>query len=211
MIISKKHKFIILSVPKTGSTAMQFMFSTMLKGEVNCVYSNNRTKGGLRKHITAKELKNNIPGFDSYKKIAVVRNPWDYVVSWYAYTKRLPEGHKRSSVGKNFNQFLREMKHVWFNYPEPWRNKTWNVTQMSFVANKNNELLVDEIIRFEDMRRDGISETMKQVLNLDLGQSNVDKNTSERLEDYRDYYNYEEIEIVRKAMGIDIKTFGYEY
>jgi len=210
MIISEKYKFIILSVPKTGSTAMQHMFKVALDDEVRCVYRNNTSGVKLRSILPQQELKAKVDNYDSYKKIAVVRNPWDYVVSWYAYTRRLPKEHPRSSVDKDFNEFVKTMKHVWFNYPEPSRRKTWNITQMSFISNNANKILVDAVIRFEDLRKDGISKTMNKLLNIDLGED-VIKNDSQRSEDYRDYYNQEAIEIVRKAMSIDITTFDYEY
>ena len=211
MIISREHKFIILSVPKTGSTSMQHVFKNHFGKDVHCVYGNVNNAHGLRKHIPAKELRRKLKIFKPFKTIAVVRNPWDYVVSWYAYTRRLPKDHNRSSIGKDFNEFLKTMKHVWFNYPEPWRKKTWDVTQMTYVSDNDNNIIVDEIVKFEDLRKHGIPKTMSKILNIDMDLEDVNKNTSQRSEDYRDYYNDESIEIVNKTMGIDIKTFNYEY
>ena len=211
MIISYKHKFIILSVPKTGSTAMQHLFTKEFADDVKCIFGNMPDDNGLRKHITAKELRWKIKGFKDFKKIAVVRNPYDYVVSWYAYTNRLPKDNKRSSFGKNFNKFVKTMRHVWYNYPEPWRKKTWHISQIDFLTNKRGDMIVDEIIKFEDMKKNGIPTTFAPILEYTFKSENVIKNTSQRSEDYREYYDDETQEIVSKAMEIDIKTFGYEY
>ena len=80
--------------------------------------------------------------FASYLKFAVVRNPWDRLVSLFHYLE-----HARTT---DFNDFL-------FNhfYRALWRDMYWFVRpQSDFIFDPSGRPLVDNILRFETLDAD---------------------------------------------------------
>ncbi len=74
MIISKDHRFIFIAVPKTASSACEFVL---------------RRHGDFFKtirHMPAHNVKNHIgPDWSSYRSLAVIRHPVDWLHSWYKF------------------------------------------------------------------------------------------------------------------------------
>ena len=81
-MIIEKYKTIFVHIPKNAGTAIKGLF-------------NKDWDGGLKipsikinKHDTVHQIKLKAPElYDSFKKFAVVRNPYDRILSWYTYLK----------------------------------------------------------------------------------------------------------------------------
>ena len=74
-MISNEHKTIFVHIPKTAGTSVKGIFSKEHERPFP--------------HKTIHEIKEKNPKeYNSYKKFAVVRNPYDRMVSWYAFQKR---------------------------------------------------------------------------------------------------------------------------
>ena len=111
MILSHRHRFILLKTRKTGGTSLEIAVSKYLSGEdiVTPVApvdeavrqslgftgpQNHGPVAGERlsrfyNHMSAAEVRALVPAgtFDGYVKAAIVRNPFDYVVSWYYWER----------------------------------------------------------------------------------------------------------------------------
>ena len=224
MLISKKHKFIFVHVPKTGgSSIMKFLVQNLNAKEYMAIFENKThpkgKKKGLRKHIAAKEIKKKISHYSTYTSVAMVRNPWDLVVSWYSYVKRLPSINERSTKGLDFPYFVKNMKEVWNGYGEP-TNRMTGITQWDYVS-QNDNLIVDRILKYEDFKHIGferaitkefrryIKERGKMQWKPTQKMSNV--NASVRHPDYQRYYDKETRKIVAQAFKKDIEKFMYKY
>lgn len=164
--------------------------------------------------------------FISYKKFTVVRNPWDRMVSLYEYRKK--EGHETYIYGSDDYTFkewlmnpvvkgLRDEKILFdtdfykthFEYlgMEWYRiHKHW-LPQLNMISSKDDEILVDIVLEFENLENDWneLSKLAGKELT-PLARHNVTKKKN-----YRDYYDEETKDYVSKLYIKDIEAFDYEY
>lgn len=199
-MISNKHKFIFVHIPKTGGTSiMNSLGEYGLKQ-----YGHTRlSKIYLRENISEDKYK-------EYFKFATVRNPWDWVISHFSYIKMKKSywhsDDNSTKYGKhpdydfvknlNFKQFLKALQDK--------KIKSFYVnTPQSYWLDKD----IDYIIRFENLQKD-FSNVCKNI-----GIPNIvlpHENKSSRRE-YADYYDDEAIEIIKKIYWKDIERFNYEF
>jgi Sulfotransferase family len=98
MIISHKHKFIFVHVPKTGGTSITYSFLKHLDKKNDTILGclppydkisrENKIKGGLHKHSSASDVKKELGNiYSNYFSFAFVRNPYDLILSQYYWWK----------------------------------------------------------------------------------------------------------------------------
>lgn len=145
---------------------------------------------------------------DGYGSFAVVRNPWDRVVSRYFFAKKVIEVEKKEPVGKHkidsFEHFLNErfewgdMEYMWHRAIRGWYN------QKDYVTDKNGNLQCD-MIRFEKLNQDLCKyfniPTMSRARNV----------TALNPGTYKDIYTPETIQIVADWYKDDIDFFGFDF
>ena len=105
MIISRKHKFIFVHIPKVGGTSIKKCLLPFYdrKKELEKIPKGLRSSNVIaRKHAYAsvllQALGKNI--WRSYFKFAFVRNPWDWVVSIYHFIRINGRDPRQSEVLK---------------------------------------------------------------------------------------------------------------
>jgi hypothetical protein len=150
-------------------------------------------------HITAQELKANIPNnvFDAYYKFAFVRNPWDWQLSLYQFglkdTKHFQ--HKLFKSFKNFDEYL------------DWRIHNELKLQKSFIVDENNNFLVDFVGKFENLNQD-----FKAICNkINIPQQDLPHLNISKKAEYQSFYNTKTIAWVEEAFKDDIKLFNYKF
>jgi hypothetical protein len=86
MIVSHKYKFIFIATPKTGTTSIHRALQRYVSNDSDIVI--DQTIAG--KHQTALTIKKKLPQeqWDSYFKFGFVRNPFDWIASWYNFRSR---------------------------------------------------------------------------------------------------------------------------
>jgi len=168
-------------------------------------------------HFTAKETKEycyNKGGkffYDTAFKFAIVRNPFDWVVSLYEFIR-----------GNESHENYEEIKDMDFEAFCQWNvdsinSKKQNIngklnTLTEFLYDENRELLVDFVGRMETYDSD-VHTILKRlnvsskVLAMDIPKINI----SERKPDYRDYYNDESRKIIEEGFAEDLKNFNYQF
>lgn len=206
MIISNKHKFVFVAVPKTGTHSVRralrkhmgpddheqvrlFEQSALPWQELS------QLKHG---HIALRQLAPVIgdKAFTEYFKFAFVRNPFDRFVSYCAFIRREdgaferdPKAVMRAAIADPPN------RHILF------------APQSYFLTSFDGSIMADEIGRVEDMQvsydricaRLGIpSETLERA------------NTSNH-GDYRQYYDEDMIKGVSQLYAKDLDLFGYKF
>jgi hypothetical protein len=218
MILSKKYNFIFIHIWKTGGTSVR---ESLIKGihkrkfiqKLNVFYDRviaKLTRIYLNKpisfigilivpsHLSATELKNLIgeEKYNRYFKFAFVRNPWDFYISLYLYIRQSKKHPHHKIISKlSFGDFLEiQLKNNEFS-------------QKKMIYDKNGNLLVDYIGRFEN-----INDDFAKICNI-LGIENnlIHINKTKRSYNYRDYYDDYLRKKVAEIAKEDIETFNYEF
>lgn len=133
--------FVFLSMPKTGSTAIQRHFSR----HAEVLF---RQPPGM-KHMSAATFENTMaPWFDrfgrprsSYETVCLVRHPVDRAESWWRYRSRPAASADKSTGDLPFAAFAEQL--VAGDVP---LGTAWN-----FVTTMAGEVLVDRIYRYESL------------------------------------------------------------
>ena len=166
MLLFWKAKLVLLAVPKTGTTALE----AALLAHADTAILNPPEK----KHLTARRWRNQLaPFFENrgtrqIETMAIIREPRDWLGSWYRYRAR-PEisGSASSTAWMDFAQFVTG----WLSDPEPEYARVGR--QSRFVANAEGKIIVDHLFRYEDL--DQAVDFLQQRLGvtLDLGRRNI--------------------------------------
>lgn len=156
-------------------------------------------------HKTAQEKIDEV-GLERWSRrftFAIVRNPWDKVVSHYFYRVKTGQtGLWNSDV--TFGEWVERAYGE--KVPAYRDNEKMFMPQTSWVRSDDGELLVDYIGFFEDLE-DSFSEAMRRV-GLKVSLPHL-KSTTRR--DYRDYYDERSREIVAQCFAEDIEKFNYRF
>ena len=156
-------------------------------------------------HKTALEIIEEIgrKNWDRKLTFTVIRNPWDKVVSHYHYRVKTNQTNLRD----NPIEFKEWVERTYGNqdvhyYDDP----KMFMPQMNWITDKNGNILVDEIIHFENLD-DEFNEVLEK-----LGKNTTLPHVkSSNRGNYREYFDEETIEIVRSWFERDIERFGYQF
>ncbi len=144
MLIFPDLKLIYIRVPKTGSNSFFHAMKNRHKSVVPNQEELNKRRSwselpppriSLYEHFTANQARQLIPKevWDSYEKIAFVRNPYDWVVS--LYDQRGIDSVLGEDESKPFPEFLRNLK----------------LTPFTWFLDGDEKMLIDTIYRMEDI------------------------------------------------------------
>ena len=79
-MIIEEHKAIFIHIPKNAGTSIKDFFNRSDKFCIPLIKIN--------KHDTIHQIKLKAPKlYNSFRKFAIVRNPYDRTLSWYSYLK----------------------------------------------------------------------------------------------------------------------------
>jgi hypothetical protein len=151
MIISHKHKFIFIAVPKTGSQTVRKLFRSFLdeNDEEQCSLldlkrsSIPEIRNMVHGHQTAKEIKNAVGEkiFNEYFKFAFVRDPIQRFISTYFFLKRNHRYIEEPTYENLYDFYMKS------------HNKLHLLPQHNFIYGDKGELLVDYIGYTCDMNK----------------------------------------------------------
>jgi hypothetical protein len=205
MIISHKHKFIFIAVPKTGTTSIEAKLNPF--NEVLELSREVMARRSLNiKHITLENLKAHTnKNLDSYFSFSFCRNPWDRHLSIFKYYKKSIKKWEKKCPPQWFEHYQRYTNLVggfqYFNDFVKSRPR-WVELQTHWLS-KN----IDFIGRMENIQTD---------FNIICDKIGIDRLKLDHLnksneKDYREVYNEESIDIVAKAYKKDIDYLGYKF
>jgi len=185
-MISDKYKCIFVHIIRSGGRSI----SRALPADV-------RKRYGLGPHARSSMFVARLGSrvWKSYFTFSFVRNPWDKMVSQYAYN------HDRFvPYGTTFKDYLRM-----FEAGE--KISSLNPVQSPWICNRRGKLLVDFVGRFESIR----SDYRKVCLKIGFRPKNLRHVGKSKHRHYTEYYDDETISIIEKCFERDIKMFGYSY
>lgn len=199
MPISDNLKLIFVHIPKNAGTSI----------------TNNKlaefSNGG---HFTAEEIKQRHPKkWEEYFKFAVIRNPWDRVVSNYEYA-RMEKSYWHSSDNStpypphSDYSILKDMSfeqcvNLLYKNIHSLNHEGWK-PQYVWISDKSNNIIIDKFFYYENLEND--EDFSKIIPNLD--KINL---TTKKSNNYKDYYNDDLINKVSEIYKNDIKLFNFNY
>jgi len=143
MMMFWKARLVMLAVPKTGTQA----YEAALGDRADMVI---RHPPGA-KHVTAQGFRRKLlpfldpDGRQGLETLAVIRDPLDWLGSWYRYRSRPQlDGQRNSTAGRSFDEFVEA-------YLTPAPPAFARVgSQARFASNKAGEVIVDHLFAYED-------------------------------------------------------------
>jgi sulfotransferase famil protein len=188
VLVSVRHKFAFVHVPRTGGTSVE----AALSGAIGC------DSGGMLGHTTAWSARDILASrgntaWDRYFTCGFVRNPWERMVSYHCHTLTNRWSGARQITFENF-----------LGIGDGWRGKE---QQATFLCGHDDRPLVTFVGRYERIEED------YGVVCRHLG---IDPPPLRRLNasvhgDYRDYYNAGTQATVARQHARDIEIFGYRF
>jgi len=190
-VIIPQYNSIFVHIPKTGGTSIQRWLLDNINAHV--------TKGS--KHHSLDLLEQRYGKFNF--SFAVVRNPWDWCVSWYFFRRdralrRIKNPKNKGKFNTEYNQKILKDFEKGFEY----FIKTTNLKPQSYRVQG-----VDYVIKLENIYKDIIP--IKERFSIEAELPYLNKSTREK--DYKNYYTSTSKNIVAEKFNDDIIKFGYEF
>lgn len=160
----------------------------------------------FRKHLTAKEIINVVgqKKWNNAFKFAVIRNPWDKVVSQYKHNVKnnvTNMAKKKISFKEWVSCTYGKNKGKYYYYrPQMF------LPQVEWLKDFEGKIDVNKIIRFENLT-DGMNSVFK-TLGITQKLPHINKTSKTN---FRDYYDEESRQIISDWFHEDIDIFGYKY
>ncbi len=207
MLISKRHRFIFIHIYKNAGTSITMALKPFVLHKwqwwINWEFKKRKfplwfDPQPFAAHVKASEIiqTRGQTAFDSFFSFAIIRNPWDWQVSYYNFVLKDPKHYEYESISgfENFGSYIR------------WRCKNPVLLQKDFIYSGDGKLLVSFVGRYENLDTDFAEICRRIGISCALPKLNV-SNTKP----YRQYYTDEARELVRTAFAADIDLFGYEF
>lgn len=211
-IIINPIKATFIHIPKTGGNSI----TTWLRDHTDSRITKKMQHARLQEvidrdqHVLGPQKREDL-GF----VFCVVRNPWDYMVSWYTFEKMLIEERikfvkeypdpatRRKAKWKSYNLEDLEKKLEYFNKGfENWLPNSKYDTQHSWAKD------CDAVFRLENINED--FKIIQQKVNCFEPLQTLNKTKNRKT--YQTYYTSQElIDFVADKYKVDIDTYGYDF
>lgn len=218
MILSIRHRFLFVHVPKTAGTALAAALAPFHEGPRRTLWRSVMRRlpvveppgrAYLRKHETAADIRAKLSPavFEGFFRFACVRHPYDHAVSHYEFMKefRIPSvARKVGAMG--FADYLR------YRMKPPFWNDTFFARlpdQAHFLIDGQGRLLVDRLLRYETLAAD----FARLAEDLGLGAMALPRINETRARADRKplsaYYDAEAKALADRLYARDFALFGY--
>ena len=208
MLLSESKRFLFVHVQKTAGTSITGLLApyalTPPASRWNKIVSDlglrrDWRRFHFRRHAPLARAERVLPAdlFGSLFKFAFVRNPWERLVSWYAYILEDREHRRHRRVGHmaDFAAFLQ-------GEAGKRRRSQWWMLQDSM-----GRLGVDFVGRFESLDHD-----IAQVCTrLGIEHQPLSRVKTSRHEPYQTFYTPALVDFVARHWAREIEAFGYRF
>lgn len=144
----------------------------------------------LLEYLSKSELKKST-------KVAVVRNPWDRVISSYRH------------MGKAYEDLASFIQH-WYDEPSKSHNELAHKrSQMDFIVDKRGKVVIDHLLRFENLGQD--FSQLVEALGLNAQKLGHIGNQNPQKTPYHEHYNPQTKQMVAERFAEEIEYFQYHY
>lgn len=166
MLVFWKQRIVLLAVPKTGTTALEQALLPHASAAI--------LDPPGQKHVSAQGYRNRLSNFFEQRGkrpmelVAVMREPVDWLGSWYRYRSRPQlDGKPNSTAGLSFDTFVE----AWLRDDKPAYAEVGS--QANFLTDDQGKLAVDRLYRYD--RIANLVRFMEDRLgtSLDISRANV--------------------------------------
>lgn len=192
----RKHKFIFLHIPKTGGTSIRGALGYPTTGRSHLPWYVYYSADSVF--------------FDKAFKFAMVRNPWDRVVSAYHYLAQGGNNANNLSLAREIRKYDDFTDFVKSGLSRgAFRSNLLFLPQSNFLIDGDRGLRVDFVGKLENFSEDFERIAQRLPFNI-LPVSNL--NRSSRPHDYMQYFEDEEVvAAVTEIYRQDIEIFQYSF
>ena len=217
MPLNYEHKILFIHIPKCAGTSVErilninkdseFYTESLTSKVLADLPLNNFTDEEYRlcasknkQHYTYKELVKILPKniIENFQKIAIVRNPYDRIVSEYCYSSRIV------NTCKDFEEFVKTALNLDL-YTRNWLYDGHLETQTSFLINEQKNFnSINKIFKFEEL--DACFDYFNKIIDKKQkfhARANINRKP------YAEYYTSELKEIVYNFYRNDFINFNY--
>jgi hypothetical protein len=215
MLISHKHKFITIDIPKTGTRSLR---ETLLPLNIIDVRGLPNFESEFYQHDFAtrakKQFAKNNWNWNDYFKFTIVRDPWARYFSFFKYFKSYGEKYLRQDESINWGKSEINQGKLCVELFENKDDQTVlkniilkNDSQDSYYCNERGKIIVNHIAEFENLSNEFVflcNQAGIKTPNLQHG------NRSSNSQNMHGIYNQELIDFVaQKEKGvIDLKGYN---
>lgn len=206
MIISHRHRYVFVEVPRTGSTA--------ISAELREHYDGERM---LRKHATYRDfLRVASPDEATYFAFSAVRNPLDVAVTRYVHLRENPRGHftdpTEIAVRNSVASRLERRVYRWLHENQATFEEfllRWYVVPYDTWTSLDHRRL-NSVLRFESLP-DDFAGVLRQ-LGIEPVRALPAKNvTPGKDQDWESYYTPRAVRRARWVFGPYMREWGYAF
>ena len=214
MLISHKHKFITIDIPKTGTRSLR---ESLLPLNIIDVRGLANFESEFYQHDFAtrakKQFAKNNWNWSGYFKFTIVRNPWARYFSFFKYFKSYGEKYLSRDKSINWREPEINQGKLCIELFENKDDKTVlkniilnNDSQDSYYCDENGKIIVDHIATFEDLENEFVFLCDRVGVKTSILQHG---NKSSNSPNMHDIYNQELIDLVAKKEKRVIELKGY--
>lgn len=202
-MISHAHNFIFVHIPKTGGTSVEHClapYGTVLQGREHfgSIYYKHATAGSLQKMLGPGE-------YARYFTFAFVRNPWDWIVSQYAFSRGFSPPYVFGTPYRLSGRVKPEHRDWPFADWLPWWIDALSPSQSKMLVGDEGQLIVDVVGRFENLEGD-----FHQICStLGVPAAPLPRLKASERGAYAEYYDDTTRALVLERFKMDFELFGY--
>ena len=134
--------------------------------------------------------------YDSFFKFSFVRNSWDLEVSLYHFMRQ-EQTHFQHEIAKSLPNFEAYVE---------WRLTQNRRHQRDFLADKNGDLIVDFVGRYDSLEKD--FGTICRRIGVEAKLPHLRRSAHAH---YSEYYNDRTKALIEEYHRVDIDTFHFEF
>ena len=200
-MILDEHKLIFIHIPKNAGTSIESIFLTE-------EYRKKYPVKIIERHATIYDVKDKFPEkYDLYIKFAVIRNPYERMVSWYCYVKQIVSEY--NSRNMLYPEKIVNWNYTFLNFLNEPEKLTEIATESVGLKTNYNKLFklqntwVDNSVRI--IKYENLNEVFFKLFKVNL----PIKNKTIR-DNYLNYYDKETLDIVYNKYKKDFEIYKYK-
>ena len=198
----KEPNILFVHIPKTGGTVFESKLKKKYRQTIYSGHNNNTLPQPFNKkslqhqnYTTLYEYRDKLNiDFNNIKVFAIVRNPYDRVISDLIWHRIFKKQHTQSDVYKLICKYVKG-KNVKDGH---------NLPQYKYVTNKRDRLIPSiKIFKTENLNKQNNNLNKQLGVNINIKRKGVNK-------DYSKYLNADSIKLINKVYAKDFILFNYK-